>query len=135
MLREFLNGDLSADGNEGSGDYSRLISQLMEKSEKVRDFFDLKPGADTLSAGIVNYGYLIASDEDITSRAYLSAIDQLCEMQPLANQFLCTPVFDGNSYMVYYIFFTDLISYNIYSIAMHNKGRFDGVEVVPYLFN
>lgn len=124
---------MSRDNSKENRDYSKLINQMSNSIKGVKNFFsiDVMPG-NPKQKGIIAYGSIISSIEDITSKKYIDAVDNIMECEN-GLRFLCSPVFVNNGYSVYYIIFNSLLSYHMYCIFI--KDRFSPIDTIPHLVN
>lgn len=118
--------------SDSKNDYSKLIKQIMDSLEGVKGFFALDVMPDPKENGIIAYGSIVTSIEDVTSKNYLDTMDSILENEK-GFKYLCTPVYVNNNYSVYYIVFEDLLSYQMYCIFM--KEKFDPLSTIPDLLN
>ena len=115
-------------------DYSRLFSDMDLSRGKVEAFYYIDQFTDYRKKGIVSFGMIISSAEDISSHAYRNDLMKLAGQQS-ASFYLCSPVVDSGRYCVYYIFFTSSLAYNMYCIFMDSRKEFSLTDTAIYLLN
>jgi len=108
---------------------------MVSSGDSILKFFVLDGSEESLkSKGVIGYGEIMSSIEDVTSRAYIEDVRQLCSDLG-GSTYISYPVFINGRYTVYYLVFEYHFHFETYCLFADSVGRLQLADTIPYILN